>query len=134
MAAEKAHAKTEGIVGDIKSALHGIHGAGEAIRGGSMQALDGVFHKQDGEAKNKAIAEHGIAEMEPGRERMEDIRGEQAHSHGTGVGHGAGSHLASQRAHDGQVAHVHGGARAVDDRIAVGAARKATVEGYDRKA
>ena len=89
-----------------------------------MQALDGVFHKQDGEARNKAIAEHGVAEMEPGKERAEQIRGEHAHSHGANVGHGVGSHFAMDRAQKGQL-HQSG----VDDRIAMGAAREAPVEG-----
>ena len=125
MAAEKVHAKTEGLAGDIKSALHGIHGAGETIRGTSMQALDGVFHKSEGEAKNKSIAEHGIAEMDPGRQRLEDLRGEHAHSHGTGTGHGQGHHFADSRGHDGVGQGVSREAEA-DDRMAMGAARKAT--------
>ena len=140
MAAEKAHAKTESLVGDIKAALHGIHGAGEALRGTSMQALDGVFHKSDGEVKNKAIAEGGIAEMEPGRERLEQVRGEHAHGHGagSGAGLGQGSHFAGSRGHDvvGHGVHAHGEARqkGINDRIAMGAARKATVEEYERRA
>jgi hypothetical protein len=135
MAADRLHQKSEGIVSDIKSALHGIHGAGEALRGGSMQALDGVFHKHDGEARNKEIAEKGIAEMEPARERTEQIRGEHAHSHGVGTGYGQGSHFAKDRG--GQHVQVGAGQESgVDagERIAMGAARKATVDSQGRYA
>jgi hypothetical protein len=137
MAADRLHAKSEGIVGDIKSALHGIHGAGEALRGGSMQALDGVFHKHDGEARNKEIADKGIAEMEPARERTEQIRGEHAHSHGVGTGHGQGSHFAKERG--GQYVHGQVGAGQesgveAGERIAMGAARKATMDSQGRYA
>jgi hypothetical protein len=135
MAAAKAHAKTEGLVGDIKSALHGFHGAGEVIRGTSMEALDGVFHKREGEARNKEIAERGLAEMEPGWERIHQVEGEHAHSHshshghvhGHGVAAGAGSHFAREREHEHQVGHQEAG-----DRIALGAARKATAEEHER--
>ncbi len=128
MAAAKAHAKTEALVTDIKSTLRGIHGAGETLRGSSMQALDGILHKSDGEARNKATAEHGIAEMEPGRERVKQVHGEHAHSRGAGARHRAGSHFAKDRVHDRQF-HQSG----VIDSVAMGAAREATMEGHKRQ-
>jgi hypothetical protein len=137
MTAERAHAKTESLVSDVKAALHGIHGAGEALRGTSMQALDGVFHKSDGEARNKAIAEKGLSEMEPGRERVHEIRGEYGHGHGVEKGRGEGSHFIGARkedinAHGGMGSGGEAGGEGLNERIAMGAARKATVEGYER--
>lgn len=56
-------------VQDIKSGLKGIRGAGEAIRGGAMEATDQLFDQdsnhpqtQASEAKNRAIKEKGLHE------------------------------------------------------------------------
>lgn len=87
--ADKVHQKTQGLVGDIKSGLHGIHGAGEALRGGAMEALDGIFHKHEGEERNKEIAERGLAEMRGGEGRVDS---RQQHPHAAG---GQGSHFAN---------------------------------------
>lgn len=97
-----------------------------------MQALDGVFHKQEGEARNKEITERGISEMEPARERTEQIRGEHAHSHGAGSGKGAGSHFAKERAFEGQRLQLPGQESGVDHKIALSAARKASTEHHNR--
>jgi hypothetical protein len=106
--AEKIHNTTQGIVGDIKAGLHGIHGAGEALRGGAMEALDGVFHKRDGEAKDREIYERGVAEMRGTEERIEareaqfhqgEHQPSSGHHHGQ-AGHGQGSHFADAHAKD----------------------------------
>jgi hypothetical protein len=52
------------IGNNIKGAVKGIHGAGEAIRGTFSQAVDTTFNDKAGEAKNKAVTEKGIKEME----------------------------------------------------------------------
>jgi hypothetical protein len=49
---------------DTKGAIRGIQGAGEAIRGTFNQAVDTAFSDKAGEAKNKAVTEKGINEVE----------------------------------------------------------------------
>jgi hypothetical protein len=105
MAAEKVHDATGTIVDDIKSGLHGIHGAGEAIRGGAMEALDSIFHKKEGEAKDREIYERGLAEMRGTEDRFEDkqVRPHKKEHHGFGnhhdqESHGQGSHFAQEHA------------------------------------
>lgn len=46
-----------------------------------MEALDGVFHKKDGEAQNKAIAHRGLANMK----ETESHFGQHGHAHGNGA-------------------------------------------------
>ena len=46
-----------------------------------MEALDGVFHKKDGEAQNKEIADRGLANMR----ETESHFGQHGHGHGSGV-------------------------------------------------
>ena len=106
--AEKVHHTSQSLVGDIKSGLHGIHGAGEALRGGAMEALDGVFHKKDGEAKDRAIYDRGVAEMKGAEDHIEARQATtqttehhtigQHHTHQ--AGHGQGSHFADAHARD----------------------------------
>lgn len=104
--ADKVHQKTQEIVDDIKSGLHGIHGAGEVIRGGAMEALDGVFHKYDGEARNREIVDRGLAEMKGTDDRFEDRhhpqQGEVGHgfSHSQPESRGQGKHLANTNVRD----------------------------------
>jgi hypothetical protein len=52
------------IGNNIKGAVKGIHGAGKAIRGTFNQAVDTAFSDKAGEAKNKAVAEKSINEVE----------------------------------------------------------------------
>jgi hypothetical protein len=52
------------IGNDIKGAVKGIHGAGEAIRGTFNQSVDTAFNDKAGEAKNRAVTERGINEVE----------------------------------------------------------------------
>ncbi|KIW80856.1 hypothetical protein Z517_03879 [Fonsecaea pedrosoi CBS 271.37] len=110
--AEKLQQTTQNIVDDIKSGLHGIHGAGDALRGGAMEVLDSVFHKQEGEQRNREIAAHGLAEMRGTEDRFEDRHHQhEAHHLGTqqdGVtehhhhhsSQGQGSHFADAHARD----------------------------------
>jgi hypothetical protein len=139
---DRIHNSSQSLVNDIKSGLHGIHGAGEALRGGAMEALDGVFHKHDGEAKDRAIYEKGVAEMQGTETHFEHERQmhEQpastttsiSHAHhtptfghhsDTGHGHGQGSHFA--QAHDATTT-THSNAPALPPRDeSAGAAQKA---------
>ncbi|KIW66312.1 hypothetical protein PV04_05649 [Phialophora macrospora] len=105
MAAEKAHDATQTIVNDIKAGLHGIHGAGEAIRGGAMEALDGIFHKKEGEARDREIYERGLAEMKGTEDRFEANQVRPHKNEHLGFGnhrdqesHGQGSHFAQAHA------------------------------------
>ena len=52
------------IGSEIRSAVKGIHGAGEAIRGTVNQSVDATFNDKAGEAKNQAVTENGISEVE----------------------------------------------------------------------
>jgi len=95
----KMHQKTQELVDDIKSGLHQVHGAGDAIRGGAMEALDAVFHKHEGEERNRAIAEEGIAEMNVEEDetalRSHHHHGDSAHANPYGARQGEGNHLAN---------------------------------------
>ena len=52
------------IGNNIKGAVKGIHSVGEAIRGTFNQAVDTAFSGKAGEAKNKAVTETSISEVE----------------------------------------------------------------------
>ncbi|KEF58022.1 uncharacterized protein A1O9_05945 [Exophiala aquamarina CBS 119918] len=62
--ADQTQKQTHGALGDVKSALQGIKGAGDTIRGTFNESVDTAFHEREGEAKNKAIKEKGVAAME----------------------------------------------------------------------
>ncbi|KAK5063215.1 hypothetical protein LTR84_005292 [Exophiala bonariae] len=62
--ADQTQKQTHGVLGDVKSALKGVKGAGDTIRGTFNESVDTAFHEREGEAKNKAIKEKGIADME----------------------------------------------------------------------
>jgi len=62
--ADQTQKQTHGALGDIKSALKGIKGAGDTIRGTFNESVDTAFHEREGEAKNKAIKDKGVAQME----------------------------------------------------------------------
>lgn len=50
------------IFGDMKSAVKGVHGAGEALRGSFNGGLDGLFHDKEAQAKDKEVADKGKAD------------------------------------------------------------------------
>lgn len=62
--ADQTQRQTHGVLGDVKSALKGVKGAGDTIRGTFNESVDTAFNEREGEAKNKAIKEKGIADME----------------------------------------------------------------------
>ena len=62
--ADRTQKQTHGTLGDIKTAVKGVKGAGDAIRGTFNESIDTAFHQREGEAKNKAIKEKGIADLE----------------------------------------------------------------------
>jgi hypothetical protein len=51
------------VAADMKGAARGIHGAGEAIPGTFNKAVDATFNDKLGEAKNRQIAEKGVADV-----------------------------------------------------------------------
>lgn len=62
--ADQTQKQTHGVLGDVKSALKGVKGAGDTIRGTFNESVDTAFHQREGEVKNKAIKDKGIADME----------------------------------------------------------------------
>ena len=77
--AERTHKASNGLVNDIKTAVHGFTGKGDAIRGTVNSTVDGIFHNKESEesrAKNDAIAEKGFADMRAA---------EKGQSHGKGL-------------------------------------------------
>jgi len=67
------------IGSDLKSAVKGIHGAGEALRGNINQTVDSAFNDRAGEAKNQAVAQKGLNEVETA-----DARAQATHGGGGG--------------------------------------------------
>ncbi|MCJ1392442.1 hypothetical protein MMC18_005309 [Xylographa bjoerkii] len=78
-------------VGAVKSAVGGVHGMGEAIRGTVNGAVDTAFNDQAGEAKNRSVAAKGVAEMQDG-----ELKG-----HGDGAHAGAVGSMSSVPSVDG---------------------------------
>jgi hypothetical protein len=62
--ADQTQKQTHGVLGDVKSALKGVKGAGDTIRGTFNESVDTAFHEREGQVKNKAIKEKGITDME----------------------------------------------------------------------
>lgn len=79
--------KTNSAVDDVKAGLKGIHGIGESIRGSINGAVDHAAHDTTGEAKNRAVANKGEAEMRQGEAVVDKNRSPGT---GTNVHHSAG--------------------------------------------
>ncbi|MCJ1438804.1 hypothetical protein MMC27_008194 [Xylographa pallens] len=75
----------------VKSAVGGVHGMGETIRGTINGAVDTAFNDKAGEAKNRSIAARGVAEMQDG-----ELKG-----HGDGAHAGAVGSMSSVPSVDG---------------------------------
>ncbi|KIV89317.1 hypothetical protein PV10_08894 [Exophiala mesophila] len=74
--AESGQPKGGSILGDVKSAIKGIRGAGDALRGQFNESVDTAFQDGVGEAKDKAIKERGIADMSQADTRFRKSRHE----------------------------------------------------------
>lgn len=61
---DRTQEKTHSVVGDVKSALKGVKGAGDAIRGTVNESVDTAFQDGEGEALNKSVKEKGFANMD----------------------------------------------------------------------
>jgi hypothetical protein len=61
---------------DIKSGLRGIRGAGDAIRGTAMDAVDTAADSKEGEAHDRALVEKGVGDMRGMDQRFTDRRAE----------------------------------------------------------
>ncbi|EAW11865.1 protein dprC [Aspergillus clavatus NRRL 1] len=59
-------AKGEEVGRGVKSAIAGIHGAGESLRGALNAAVDKAFGHEEGAARNEAIANRGEQEIQTG--------------------------------------------------------------------
>jgi hypothetical protein len=122
--AERTHTTSNSIADDIKTAVHGFTGAGDAIRGTINETIDGIFHnKQSDEsiAKNRTIADHGFADMKKAEDRVEHGHGHghqqtrvenaQAMPQGVVAGHGITHNAAGYHGHaqqSGQGSHFAG--------------------------
>ncbi|RHZ67944.1 protein dprC [Aspergillus thermomutatus] len=62
----RSAAKGEEIGRGVRSAIAGIHGAGESLRGALNAAVDKAFGHEEGAAKNEAIANKGEQEIQSG--------------------------------------------------------------------
>ena len=82
--ADQTQKTTHSVMGDVKSALKGAKGAGDAIRGTFNESVDTAFNMREGEVANRAIKEKGIADME-----RTDQHFNQPHAPGTNA---AGTH------------------------------------------
>lgn len=74
--AESGQPKSGGILGDVKSAIRGVRGAGDALRGQFNESVDTAFQDGLGESKDKAIKERGIADMNQADTRFRKSRHE----------------------------------------------------------
>jgi hypothetical protein len=102
------------IGNDIKGAVKGIHGAGEAIRGTFNQSVDTAFNDKAGEAKNRVVTEKGINEVESADRTVGAGRGVATGGVTGGTTTGAGTHsgavgnMQSDQAATGTMAHEPG--------------------------
>ncbi|MCJ1381791.1 hypothetical protein MMC17_004902 [Xylographa soralifera] len=78
----------------VKSAVSGVHGMGEAVRGTINGAVDTSFDDKAGEAKNRSSAAEGVAEMQDG-----ELKG-----HGDGAHAGTVGSMSSVPSVDGGMA------------------------------
>ncbi|RVX70069.1 hypothetical protein B0A52_06241 [Exophiala mesophila] len=74
--AESGQPKGGSVLGDVKSAIKGIRGAGDALRGQFNESVDTAFQDGVGEAKDKTIKERGIADMNQADTRFRKSRHE----------------------------------------------------------
>jgi hypothetical protein len=82
--------RTHKFTDDVKSAFRGIRGAGDAIRGTAMEAVDTAADSKEGEARNHALAQKGVNDMEGADQRFGQRR-EEHHTVGPAAGT-AGQH------------------------------------------
>ncbi|KAI1610443.1 hypothetical protein EDD36DRAFT_326278 [Exophiala viscosa] len=61
---------TKGVLGDVKSALKGIKGAGDTIRGTVNESVDTAFDDKQGQVENRAVKEKGEADVNAADQRL----------------------------------------------------------------
>jgi len=66
--------KTHDAVDNVKSAIAGIHGAGEAIRGTFNQAVDSAAGDDLSEVKDASVVNKGMDEINNGKLRGHTAR------------------------------------------------------------
>lgn len=93
---DRTQDKTQSTLGDVKSALKGVKGAGDAIRGTFNESVDAAFHEREGEVTNRAIKEKGKADV-----RSADQRLNQPHAVDTRTGLRTGGVAGTQATADG---------------------------------
>lgn len=61
---------THSVVNDVKSALKGVKGAGDTIRGSFNESVDTAFNDKQGEVANRAVKEQGEANVQAADQRF----------------------------------------------------------------
>ncbi|KAK6365358.1 hypothetical protein LTS17_011330 [Exophiala oligosperma] len=83
--ADHTRDKTTNVVGGVKSALRGIKGTGDVIRGTVNEGVDTAFDDKHGEVKNRAVKEKGEAEMKQADQTLGGGRPTTTGATGTGL-------------------------------------------------
>ncbi|EXJ85553.1 hypothetical protein A1O1_05917 [Capronia coronata CBS 617.96] len=98
--ADRTQEKTHGFLNDVKSAVKGVKGAGDTIRGTVNESIDTAFNEKEGETANRAIKEKGKTEMQAADQHFSEpgtapptggLSGTKATASGTTTGAGAHS-------------------------------------------
>ncbi|KAI0018035.1 hypothetical protein F4780DRAFT_752970 [Xylariomycetidae sp. FL0641] len=102
------------LIDDAKTGLKGIRGAGDALRGGAMGALDQAVHTRENapetaaaQQKNAAITERGAAEMQQAENAFESRRNHQPTTTTTTTGTAAPSATTTPAATTGPTTDAH---------------------------
>ncbi|OAP57507.1 hypothetical protein AYL99_08245 [Fonsecaea erecta] len=89
---DRTQDKTHETVGDVKSALKGVKGLGDTIRGSVNQSIDTAFNDREGELKNKAVKEKGEADIYQADQRLGETSNARTTNPVGGTTTGAGAH------------------------------------------
>lgn len=85
---------------DVKAGLKGIRGAGEAIRGGAMEATDELLDRDPDHPQARASEAGNRATKEKGKQQLASADGAIGHRHGTRSKTAAAAAAASSRGGD----------------------------------
>ncbi|KAK7704334.1 hypothetical protein SLS64_008520 [Diaporthe eres] len=71
------------VVDDVKAGLQGIRGAGEAVRGGAMEATDELLDRNPDHPQTRASETENQAIKEKGKQQLASADNTIGHHHGT---------------------------------------------------
>ncbi|KAK5198675.1 hypothetical protein LTR99_008322 [Exophiala xenobiotica] len=106
--ADRTQDKTHGVVNDVKSALKGIKGTGDAIRGTVNESVDTAFNDKQGVAANRAVKEQGEANMRAADQKLSQPHGTDTTSSGLRTGGVTGTATTADGTTTGAGAHSGG--------------------------